>query len=247
MGVPQESFNPWLSALGRPPGHASGSGVVRRVLAAIFAAAISSGFACQEQTTLPLPALAADQASDSSRAALADRCQDLPDRQALIVAMVDAVNAERARHNLPPLRPQATLMRIADFYGCRLVEGDFFSHQDPFDKSTVDSRAAHFGYAFLKIGENLAAGQQSVQQALDDWMASAGHRANILDPAFTEMGVAVKTGGPFGPYWVQEFGRPISEPSGQAPAARDPASSRPDDDDRPTTRPSADKPTDRRD
>ncbi len=125
--------------------------------------------------------------------------------------MIDAVNAERARHKLAPVHGEATLMQIADFYACRLVEGGFFAHEDPIGGSTVDGRAADFGYAFWKIGENLAAGQQSVDEAMAAWLASPSHRAILLDPAFTELGVAVKAGGPNGIYWVQEFGRPITD------------------------------------
>lgn len=136
-------------------------------------------------------------------------CIDPAGEQELIRRMIDAVNAERARHKLAPLRGEETLMQIADFYACRLVDGGFFGHEDPFGGSTLDSRAADFGYAFLKIGENLAAGQESVDEALSAWLASPSHRAILLDPAFTEIGVAVKSGGANGFYWVQEFGRPI--------------------------------------
>ncbi|OQZ06623.1 MAG: hypothetical protein B6D36_04035 [Planctomycetes bacterium UTPLA1] len=67
-------------------------------------------------------------------------------------------------------------------------------------------------------------------------MASPGHRANILDPDFTEIGLAVKLGGADGPFWVQEFGRPSSEPLRtvrQAPSNSDEsaATSRPVTDD----------------
>jgi len=141
----------------------------------------------------------------------ADPCVAPLSQDKLIRQMLDAINAERSKHRLPPVKPDPDLMRIAEFYACRLVEGDFFAHVDPYDGSTVATRAADFGYAFRKVGENLAAEQRTAEQAMADWMRSPSHRANILDPAFTQVGIAVKGGGELGAYWVQEFGRPITE------------------------------------
>ncbi|RIK63473.1 MAG: hypothetical protein DCC65_15715 [Planctomycetota bacterium] len=168
--------------------------------------------ACQDDPTggLSKADLAAPGAA-AARLLRLDACTDAPSAEERIREMLEAVNAERARHDLPPLRTESTLMQIADFYACRLAEGGFFSHVDPYDASTVDSRATSFGYPFMKIGENLAVGQQSVSEVLRDWMNSPGHRMNILDPAFTEIGLAVKVGVGSGPFWVQEFGRPFAE------------------------------------
>lgn len=137
-------------------------------------------------------------------------CTDAPGHEALAQDLLAAINAERAKKRLAPLRASNTLMQVADFYSCRLIDGRFFDHVDPFDGSTVDTRATDFGYAFQKVGENLAAGHKSAKDALSAWMESPGHRANLLDPSFTETGIAVKTGGDYGWYWVQEFGRPIA-------------------------------------
>lgn len=164
---------------------------------------------CDYQTTSPLSATSL--LNPAASRVRPGTCIDAPDEQELIKRMIDAVNAERAKHKLAPVHGETTLMQIADFYACRLVEGGFFAHEDPIGGSTVDGRAADFGYAFWKIGENLAAGQQSVDEVMSAWLASPSHRAILLDPAFTELGVAVKAGGPNGIYWVQEFGRPITD------------------------------------
>ncbi len=137
-------------------------------------------------------------------------CMEAADADRLVQQMLDRVNQERRARDLPPVRRNDTLDQIANFYACRLIDGGFFSHVDPYDDSRIDTRAADFGYAYRKIGENLAAGQISVEQVLRDWMDSAGHRANILDPEFTEIGLAVRLGGQHGVYWVQEFGRPLA-------------------------------------
>src|SRR5438477_249764 len=78
--------------------------------------------------------------------------------------LIHAVNAERAKLKLAPLKVNDILSQTAEFYACRLIDGEFFSHTDPFDGSSVDSRASNFGYAFLKVGENLAEGQDTVEQ-----------------------------------------------------------------------------------
>jgi uncharacterized protein YkwD len=136
----------------------------------------------------------------------------LPHQEEVGREIIQAVNMERARHNLRPLRVDQTLMQMAEFWACRMIEDGFFGHEDPYDGSTVDSRAVNFGYAFHKIGENLAAGHETAQEVLEHWMRSPGHRANILDGAFVDIGIAAKRGGQYGTYWVQEFGRPIAGP-----------------------------------
>jgi hypothetical protein len=167
---------------------------------------------CQDEDAFSLGSagVGLTKSDDAAKDATADSCLDLSGDDAVIHAMLDAVNAERAKHQLAPLRLDPALADLADFYACRLVEGGFFDHQDPFDGSTIDGRAANFGYAFLKIGENLAAGQRTMEAVMADWMASPEHRSNILDPAFMDIGIGVKLGGECGIYWVQEFGRPIS-------------------------------------
>ena len=133
------------------------------------------------------------------------------DSDALVETVIKAVNAEREKVGLPPVVYSDTLCGIADTYASRLISADFFAHVDPYTGTTVAKRAAKNGYAYYKVGENLAAGQKTVASAMTDWMASASHRANILDPDFTELGIAIRDGGRYGRYWVQEFGRPLGQ------------------------------------
>jgi uncharacterized protein YkwD len=187
-----------------------------------------SGLACQDQQNLPLgPSDAQDPQSLAARLLFADPCRDIANKSTAARDLLRAVNAERVKAKLPALKPNDTLTLIAEFYACRLVEGDFFSHVDPFDGSTVDRRASDFGYPFLKIGENLAAGQRDAEQTLLEWLNSPGHKANILDPSYTDVGVAVKEGHKSGPFWVLEFGRPIT--AGDEPQITPQSSSRPAD------------------
>ncbi|MGL5944276.1 MAG: CAP domain-containing protein [Waterburya sp.] len=59
------------------------------------------------------------------------------------------------------------------------------------------------GYQYSNLGENVAQGQTTPTDVLDSWMNSSGHRENILNPNFTEIGVGYENN-----YWTQVFGRP---------------------------------------
>jgi uncharacterized protein YkwD len=73
---------------------------------------------------------------------------------------------------------------------------------------TLSQRAAAAGYAFARIGENLAHGQTSVAQTLDGWTASEGHCLNLYDSAVTEMALACVPGRDGRAFWVLIVGRP---------------------------------------
>lgn len=130
------------------------------------------------------------------------------------------VNVERTRTGLDPLTHDQTLEDQATQYACEMIHYDFFAHVNPVTGTELRDRAEDFGYDFLAIGENLAAGQSSPTQVMADWMGSAGHSENVLNPQFTELGVGVRTGGRYGTYWVQEFGRPMGA-SARPPAPGD--------------------------
>jgi uncharacterized protein YkwD len=118
------------------------------------------------------------------------------------------VNQARADAGLRPVFQSLTLQDQAEQYACEMIHYDYFDHVNPVTGSTLGERAAEFGYDFLVVGENLAAGQSTPQQVFDDWMSSPGHRQNILDHRFVELGIGVRTGGRYRVYWVQEFGLP---------------------------------------
>ena len=184
------------------------------LLPIVSVAGVSLVTGCDGETDLSLstPAIPLGKADAAGRSGHPDVASDLPNSAAVELALLNAVNAERVKHHLRPVRSDPTLDQLADFYACRMIEGGFFGHQDPFDGSTVDVRAVNFGYAYRKVGENLAAGHESVAEVMAHWMSSPLHRANILDPVFTDLGVAVKIGGEYGIYWVEEFGRPLTSP-----------------------------------
>jgi uncharacterized protein YkwD len=75
---------------------------------------------------------------------------------------------------------------------------------------TVSTRATGVGYAFLAIGENIAAGQLSVTDAMTDWLGSSGHCGAIMDADFTQIGASKlgTNGGAYATYWTLNFGKP---------------------------------------
>lgn len=151
-----------------------------------------------------------DPSFDAQLSAEFPTCLEPRDADSLREQILNLVNEERAKFGLNPVARNQTLEDQATEYACEMIQFDFFAHVNPVTGSTLRERTNDFGYPYQVVGENLAAGQTTVQQAMNDWIASTEHRENILDPRFTELGVGVRTGGSYGTYWVQEFGRPIS-------------------------------------
>ncbi|MFJ6072957.1 CAP domain-containing protein [Streptomyces sp. NPDC093065] len=113
------------------------------------------------------------------------------------------VNDERAKVGCSPVAANSALRELAeDFSGAMAAQG-FFDHTDPGGATPWD-RAAAAGISGLG-GENIARGQADAQAVMAAWMASPGHRANILNCDFTTLGVGVHFGSG-GPWWTQDFG-----------------------------------------
>ncbi len=124
------------------------------------------------------------------------------DESVLRAQLLSLVNAERAKAHLNPLTTSDALSLIADYHTSRMIDGNFFAHTDPYDRSTASGRAGKFDYPYLKIGENLAAGQETPQQVVTEWLASDAHRKVLLDSDFREAGIGVLDGGRYGRYWT---------------------------------------------
>jgi uncharacterized protein YkwD len=118
------------------------------------------------------------------------------------------VNNERAKVNLPALTKNDALAKSAESYALRMGQYNFFSHTGN-DGSTYITRNTSAGYTGYRwMGENIAAGQQTPSDVMNDWMHSDGHRKNILNSNAKEIGVGYEqvSGSKYGKYWVQEFG-----------------------------------------
>ena len=114
-------------------------------------------------------------------------------------------NAERTAAGLRPLSPDRLLTNAAQGHSADMVARAFYAHTSPEGSQPWD-RAAAAGSRMRSIGENIACGQRSPSEVVRGWMDSPGHRANILKPGFTHLGVGFVGGGAAGTYWTQLFG-----------------------------------------
>jgi uncharacterized protein YkwD len=115
--------------------------------------------------------------------------------------VVELVNTARAGAGCAALRVDARLTVAAQGHSDDMAARGFFSHDTP-EGRTFGDRVKAAGYP-SPGGENIAKGQRSAQSVMDAWMASGGHRANILNCSFTAIGVGLNTGAWT---WTQDFG-----------------------------------------
>lgn len=102
--------------------------------------------------------------------------------------VINLVNQERQKHGLSSLTPHSSLTMAAKRHSQDMAENNFFSHTGS-DGSTPFTRMREAGYQFRTAGENIAAGYSSPQAVFTGWMNSDGHRRNILNPNYCELGV----------------------------------------------------------
>lgn len=117
--------------------------------------------------------------------------------------MVNLVNAERQKRGLQPLKVNLELTKVARVKAKDMIDNNYFSHHSPTYGSPFDMMR-QFGISYRTAGENLA-GNQTVERAHQALMNSDGHRANILNPNYTEVGIGIVAGGPYGKMFVQLF------------------------------------------
>ncbi len=126
------------------------------------------------------------------------------DIDAMEQRVMELVNAERTSRGIAPLEENWEVRRVAGYKAMDLRDGRYFSHTSPTYGSPFDMLRS-FGISFRAAGENIAMGQKTPESVMQAWMRSEGHRANILNPTFTHIGVGYCTGGSSGSYWVQMF------------------------------------------
>ncbi|QHY97019.1 General stress protein 16U [Streptomyces sp. S4.7] len=119
--------------------------------------------------------------------------------------VVALTNAERTAARLRPLSDDPRLTTAAQAHSDEMVARGFYSHTSPDGRQPWD-RAAAAGCTHRGTGENIACGQRSAAEVVRGWMDSPGHRANILKPDFTHIGIGFHGGGEAGTYWTQLFG-----------------------------------------
>lgn len=121
--------------------------------------------------------------------------------------MVTLVNQYRAQNGLSALTVSSALTNMARVKSQDMIDNHYFSHQSPTYGSPFDMMT-QFGIRYTAAGENIAYGQRDANAVMDAWMNSSGHRANILNSAYTQIGVGAAKDANGTIYWTQEFIRP---------------------------------------
>lgn len=156
------------------------------------------------------------------RCADATRPVSAADHAAMQRAVVCLVNRERTERGLPPLVPSRKLDRSAQGWTDAMVDSGRLSHGAAFPR-----RISAVGFDWSTVGENIATGYPSPQAVVQAWMHSPGHCANILSPAYREVGTGaadrpIPGASNIDGTWTQDFGRLMSQPAPShdgAPAA----------------------------
>lgn len=129
------------------------------------------------------------------------------DTRAFEREVIRLVNVERAKVGLKPLSENVKLSKVARIKSQDMINKKYFSHYSPTYGSPFDMMKK-FGIRFTAAGENIAMGQKTPMEVMNAWMNSAGHRRNILNPNFTQIGVGVAKDSKGRLYWTQMFIRP---------------------------------------
>ncbi|MEU6096968.1 CAP domain-containing protein [Streptomyces sp. NPDC047079] len=118
-----------------------------------------------------------------------------------VARIVELVNAERGKAGCSPVTLNTTLTKVAQTHSEDMAAHRNMSHTGS-DGSSPGDRITRAGYSWSTYGENVAYGYDTPEQVMAGWMSSPGHKANILDCAFKQIGVGLAQPGS---YWTQDF------------------------------------------
>jgi uncharacterized YkwD family protein len=118
--------------------------------------------------------------------------------------VVQLVNVERQKAGLQPLKLDSEISNVARAKSKDMANNNYFAHQSPTYGSAGDM-LTKFGIRWSAWGENIASGQRTPESVVTAWMNSEGHRANIMSPNFSRIGVGYVTNSGGTPYWTQVF------------------------------------------
>ena len=118
--------------------------------------------------------------------------------------VLDLVNAERAKRGISALTLDSSLSSVATKKSQDMIDKNYFDHTSPTYGSPFDMMK-QFGISYRTAGENIAKGQKTPQEVVAAWMNSEGHRKNILNPNFTNLGVGIAKDSNKTTYWTQMF------------------------------------------
>jgi hypothetical protein len=146
--------------------------------------------------------------------------------------VIELVNVERETRNLHPLSYNLELTVAARRHSQDMGDRNYFDHSTKDgtqDGTPFYERITDAGYDYRSCGENIAAGYATPAAVVEAWMNSDGHRANILDPDYCDIGVgyAAVDGSQHYHYWTQDFGRRAGVTECPEPVAAPPATETP--------------------
>ena len=113
------------------------------------------------------------------------------------------INQQRSQNGLSPLKIDYEVQRVARIKAQDMVDNNYFSHNSPIYGSPFDMLKS-YGISYKTAGENIA-GNSSNSGAVNAWMNSEGHRANILNSSFNYTGIGVVKSPKYGKIYVQMF------------------------------------------
>lgn len=116
---------------------------------------------------------------------------------------LDLINEERKKAGLSPLVVDSEVQRVARIKAQDMVNNNYFSHTSPTYGSPFEMLQS-YKVSYKTAGENIA-GNSSNSGAVNAWMNSSGHRANILNSSFTHTGLGVVNSSKYGKIYVQMF------------------------------------------
>lgn len=146
------------------------------------------------------PATGQLRAHDAAEQAFADRVLEL-------------TNDFRVQNGLPRLFADSALQVSSKVHAEDMARRGYFDHdtqdfsngQNTVSGFSPFARMGMIGATYSTAAENIAAGQNTPDDVVNAWINSSGHRANMLNPNVTHLGVGYASGGSFGDYWVQNF------------------------------------------
>jgi uncharacterized protein YkwD len=133
--------------------------------------------------------------------------QNLTGEAADEAAVLNLVNQERGKAGCNALTADSRLAKAARAHSGDMAARNYFDHSTP-EGVTSDTRVTNAGYRWSAVGENIAFGQKDPASVMAAWMNSAGHRANILNCNYRNLGVGLAYNPSRTPYWTQDFGTP---------------------------------------
>lgn len=133
---------------------------------------------------------------------------NIQDVVAIETEVVRLVNVERSKAGLMALKQNWQLSRVSRYKSQDMIDKNYFSHESPTYGSPFKMMET-FGLKFSSAGENIAMGQRTAAEVVKGWMNSSGHRANILNPSYAEIGVGLAKTKSGVCYWTQMFMKPL--------------------------------------